>query len=879
MAVFRIQMPDGKVARIQADSPDQAMDFAKAGLKPTPAQADYTKARADAAAVDAHRGHGVVDALTQMPLPIGDEIRGAGAAGLEGVLNVGRAVTGKPTRDLGAVYRANQDQEEAFQQQMQQEHPIATTVGTLLAGLTAAPVRGRSGAAPGAADPNFGATPGGVSGFLKGMGTAAATGGAYGGLYGAAEGHSLQERAENAKRGTEGGALMGGLLHGVGVPVASAVRKGAADLADTVGGMIKPKPPVSGPAVATPEDARRAAIAATQLARKKGITSATVADRAAPYAGKDVMAAELIGPEGVNQLAATARRGGQTGGDVRARVYARQQAASERIQQDFQDQLGVSPAAAAGDIDQMVEEGQAAARPLYDAALGGEGGVWNDQLQGLAQRPVIRQALSSADVSARNAGRVGEGLAMGRVEVPNPADFVEPPDVGQAVNPAAMRRAPARAPSQGPSLMQFIAGRGGAADAGGDLAAMDAGQWHLGRPFQKPVIGQGDLDRLGEAAWEAGYFPELTQRPTLDQVQAAIRQELQGRPRFARSADQGALDRMAGRSADEELAYRGSDGADLPDPDAYGARPAPETEPAHMEAPTAASWDSVKKRLDALVERDPATGKVITTGEAGIRNRDLATAANDLRRALAGDETGQGAAIPGYREALNASGDYMSVRGAYERASGRLTQGTVRDFGKLWASLKTDGERNAVKAALANDVTKLWERGQLKGGKFAIPGVQQKLELAFGKGPAATFIGRMEKEAELAASGARAAPYGGSPTMGLQEASGEMDAAGHVSDVTRIGGKLMGGKPLSAAVDGALTLIKNSAARARTRGMNEATRDAYGAILQMGPEDFASFLAEWEKLPEATKRSFPLPAGLIGGSMVGQAQVENRPDR
>jgi hypothetical protein len=392
-------------------------------------------------------------------------------------------------------------------------------------------------------------------------------------------------------------------------------------------------------------------------------------------------------------------------------------------------------------------------------------------------------------------------------------------------------------------------------------------------------------DLQAEKAWEAGYFPDFPADgppPSANDLFQALADEQAGRPRYPRPKDMEAQARYEGRTQDEERAARGIEThpEDLAGPEDYtGAAPPPEYEPAYQEAPTAASWDAVKKRVDELVERDPITNKVIRTGDVGIRNRDIETAANDLRRALVGDETKPGA-IPGYREALAKGGDAPRIEAAFNRAKGKLTRGSTRDFGKLMASLKTEWEHEAVKAALANDVRELWGRGLLKGGKFAIPGVREKLELAFGKKAAESFIRKAEIEAELAASGARAAPYGGSPTMTLNEAAEAQDAAaGPVRHLARIGSKFASGNIGGGLADAAITTAGQITARARTAGMSEGMRDEYGRILQMTPDEFAAFLAKWEDLPEAVRRRFPVPAGLMAGQLAGQAAAARQAER
>lgn len=115
-----------------------------------------------------------------------------------------------------------------------------------------------------------------------------------------------------------------------------------------------------------------------------------------------------------------------------------------------------------------------------------------------------------------------------------------------------------KAPGQPPSLLDFLS-KEGLDDTGGELAAMDAGRWHRGKPFRRQLIRQGGRT-MGDAAvnaWEAGYFPDFTDEPpTGAHLQEAVRQELAGKPRIATPLDQRKSDFKAAVSQLDELLGR-----------------------------------------------------------------------------------------------------------------------------------------------------------------------------------------------------------------------------------------------------------------------------------------------------------------------------------
>lgn len=88
----------------------------------------------------------------------------------------------------------------------------------------------------------------------------------------------------------------------------------------------------------------------------------------------------------------------------------------------------------------------------------------------------------------------------------------------------------------GDSLLEFVSRKGGLVDEGGELTAMDAQAWHRkrrgwGRLVQDAGKAKLSLDDMALDAWEAGYFPEFTERPAIDDLLEAIRDELGGRER------------------------------------------------------------------------------------------------------------------------------------------------------------------------------------------------------------------------------------------------------------------------------------------------------------------------------------------------------------
>lgn len=99
------------------------------------------------------------------------------------------------------------------------------------------------------------------------------------------------------------------------------------------------------------------------------------------------------------------------------------------------------------------------------------------------------------------------------------------------VNPEVYRKLEkAEAGKKGDSLLAFLKKRGGLKDVGGDLKAMDASKQYVGIINNKSGVG---MDDAALAAWENGYFPSMMERPTIQDLKDAIREELFGNKRYA----------------------------------------------------------------------------------------------------------------------------------------------------------------------------------------------------------------------------------------------------------------------------------------------------------------------------------------------------------
>ena len=83
--------------------------------------------------------------------------------------------------------------------------------------------------------------------------------------------------------------------------------------------------------------------------------------------------------------------------------------------------------------------------------------------------------------------------------------------------------------NKGDSLITFIIKRGGLKDVGGELKNMDAQKQRIGLINNK---SGNSFDDIALAAWEHGYFPSHSERPTINDLLEAIDAELFGKKRY-----------------------------------------------------------------------------------------------------------------------------------------------------------------------------------------------------------------------------------------------------------------------------------------------------------------------------------------------------------
>lgn len=181
---------------------------------------------------------------------------------------------------------------------------------------------------------------------------------------------------------------------------------------------------------------------------------------------------------------------------------------------------------------------------------------YREQFQNAGFRPDAADRYASIWVANREAWAQRLGMSIEEYDAANPVEFrrVLPESLARSIPVDGLdmvinaMRAPERGEKKGPSLLDFIASRGGIVDQGGDIASMGGNDWHREKRFRKKLLTENGepVERVIEAARDAGY--DVDETNFLDTVGA----ELRGQPVYANEAlTQSETERV--RAAAEDL--------------------------------------------------------------------------------------------------------------------------------------------------------------------------------------------------------------------------------------------------------------------------------------------------------------------------------------
>jgi hypothetical protein len=277
--------------------------------------------------------------------------------------------------------------------------------------------------------------------------------------------------------------------------------------------------------------------------------------------------------------------------------------------------------------------------------------------------------------------------------------------------------------------------------------------------------------------------------------------------------------------------------------------------------PTPEAWDLTRKAMNRTVERDPFGNRIPDSKSPG--NYNISKATGELTGALK-------KAIPGYSEALAESGDYLSLKSAFEAGQKHiLDTGTTAKQVADHLSDMTAAEKEAYAAGIGNKIFNQTQNSRLRPAQLLTPSVQAKLESALGAQKAKDFVSGLQGELSLAQSGGRMMPGTNSITSDVLNAGREQDLADTIrgaSHFAHAAGNFAAGRygaALGNALRGTMHLAPDLL---RTGGMSEEARNAAGRLLMLPPEDFVQQL-----------KALPAPQPGIGAAALAPYLLRKNP--
>lgn len=273
------------------------------------------------------------------------------------------------------------------------------------------------------------------------------------------------------------------------------------------------------------------------------------------------------------------------------------------------------------------------------------------------------------------------------------------------------------------------------------------------------------------------------------------------------------------------------------DPTRYGLHFDESGAATQVSHPTAEAWDLVKKAVGQSVERDAFGRRLPDSASRG--NARISNANRELSGAMSD-------AIPGYGDALAASGDYLSLRSAFDAGQSHILDArtTAAQVAEHVARL-TPPQVEAYRGGIANEVFNKAQNARLAPRLLNTPAVQNKLSAALGQENAQRFMTGLGHEMDLARTGGRMMPGTNSITSDVLLQAGEQDHAANLGAAlqgARAVGSAARGDVIGAAHQGINAIRHFAPDLLRSGGMSVEVRNNLGRLLSLPPEDLAATL-------------------------------------
>ena len=388
-------------------------------------------------------------------------------------------------------------------------------------------------------------------------------------------------------------------------------------------------------------------------------------------------------------------------------------------------------------------------------------------------------------------------------------------------------------PVKGPvDLVGWARMQGGLRDSGGELRNMGidnrarTGMEFVGQEakFGPMVSDDGmDFDEAAQSAWEAGYFPELSERPDVNTFLNALRDTYDNNTgrRFLmddvpeveayRAAQDQAWTAREARTNEAPLYTDNSTDAGMPPVTpmaAYGEE---------MPLPTVRTLDLVKRAMDEVIEdgnKNPITG-------LPLPNLSFTAKAQQNARERFVKEVDK--LVPDYKDARAASAPFLQARSAVDQGANILNRGLrpedVVAYDRRLGDVGKEAYRLGATRALYDSVQNVSDNRNPYASIFGRPQIRDNLNYLFPDG-SRTFSQIVDAEKDMAATAQEIA--GGSQTaqrmMTDQALNPENMGTGIMLDIAGGGGAVTANnlrRPIMNAVKDRMAVGMGEAGRRR----------------------------------------------------------------
>ncbi len=569
--------------------------------------------------------------------------------------------------------------------------------------------------------------------------------------------------------------------------------------------------------------------------------------------------AQAMGPRGrVNAKALVSRGTGTAGDTVESTLnpYNSTQSRNGRVLSMVEQNFGVDPAAAQGEMDNVLAEGRKAAKPWYIRAFSGGSTAplatqYEKQIASINQQG--DQTLANHQAQFNETGKELNQALTEQQTIENRITFLKKKE----------------------SLLGIDERQGNVYAANGINQDLKIAEAELDKANERVGFARDAHNAVHDAIQDHPNVMAGQRKQYEEMLGKAREDEANGvrggiwTPRLARLTSNPLVRKGIPRGL-ESMRNEADIAGEPFNPTEHGITGYDANgEPIVANVPNMRLYDAMKRGLDAQLEeyRDPVT-KLID-----FKNNKRAQEIDGLRREFLKELD---RVNPEYAQARAVAGDTLSAYDMFNRAKGITDDKlTAANFKSIWDKM-TSSQQRAYKGGVANLFFNQSEPGKLDPKKVLNHLAYQKLEIMLGKDAADRFTAGMQQEVNNMNFRNYALPGAGSPTIPLSEAIRGQNTFGEAGNAAEeFEHRISSGQgPVQAGRSTLGSAAGKIFGSLKSPGLSEKARDEAARIFMMSPKEAADHLEKMHVLinkepPEAIPFGIPGMTASQLGRLVG----------